>query len=170
MGGWVMPRFIRAAFTSCPPRGPPGLIWATGLPGIPHPFLMVAYSPPLQVSSAPGGPGAWPGAGMEGPEGLEALRPVMGGERGQLPPDPTSEARPHPAGRLRAPAPGLQEHPQSSQITGPACRPPGSRPLQRTHRQIALKIDLGWPGVAGLGGGPPHPLPFPRLGPAAPLR
>ena len=94
----------------------------------------------------------------------------MGGEKGQQPPDPTSEARPHPAGSLRAPAPGLQEHPQSSQITGPACRPPGSCPLQRTHRQIALKIGLGWRGVARLGSGAPHMLPFPRLGSAAPLR
>lgn len=41
-------------------------------------------------------------------------------------------------------APGFQEHPQSSQITGPAHWPPGSCPLQGTHRQIALKIELGW--------------------------
>lgn len=90
-------------------------------------------------------------------------------------PDPTSESRPHPA------APGLQEHLQSSQITGPGCRPPGSWPLQVAHRQTALKIDLGWPssgwvstvGVdeeCAMGGSPPHTLPCPRLGTEASLR
>lgn len=50
----------------------------------------------------------------------------------------------------------------------------GKLPLQRAHRQIALKIDLGWPAWAGLagvdgepamGGGAPHTLPLPRVGP-----
>lgn len=60
MGQWVMLRLPRAAPTSCPPRGPPGLTWTTGLQGVtPFPEGCLQSSSPSQLCCW--WPGTWLG-------------------------------------------------------------------------------------------------------------
>lgn len=181
----VMLRFLRQ---HPPPTYLVGLLASPGPQGWQTSPLFL-LGPPPQVMVAPA-PGSQRSTGKAGGSGEPACKGRAVGDSGRwdplwvgrgvnsclVPPQrpgPTLWEPECPSSGPQA-APGLQEHSQSSQITGPACWPPGSCPLQKAHKQITLKIDWGCPrtcwagnvGVDGepaMGGSPSHTLPFPRL-------